>query len=186
MGAELVDFSPLRDSRLPDVDGLIFGGGFPEMFLHELENNVSMKEAIHRAKDAGMPIYAECGGLMYLCEKIRGFDGDAYDMAGLVPGVCVMQKKLQRVGYVTGRALRRSIIADEGDILKGHEFHFSLLDCGDDFPWAYDLKGTRQKEGHLEGFAEGNVLASYLHLSFEGNPKAAEKFMASCEAFHNR
>lgn len=186
MGAELVDFSPLRDSRLPDVDGLIFGGGFPEMFLHELENNVSMKEAIHRAKDAGMPIYAECGGLMYLCEKIRGFDGDAYDMAGLVPGVCVMQKKLQRVGYVTGRALRRSIIADEGDILKGHEFHFSLLDCGDDFPWVYDLKGTRQKEGHLEGFAEGNVLASYLHLSFEGNPKAAEKFMASCEAFHNR
>ncbi len=186
MGAELVDFSPLRDSVIPDVDGLIFGGGFPEMFLHELENNLSMKESIRKAASSGMPIYAECGGLMYLCRKIQGFDGDAYEMAGLVPGVCEMQKKLQRVGYVTGKALRKSIIADEGDILKGHEFHFSTLACEDDFPWAYDLKGTRQKEGHLEGFARDNVLASYLHLSFEGNPKAADKFLASCAAYKKR
>ena len=186
MGAELVDFSPLRDSAVPDVDGLIFGGGFPEMFLHELENNLSMKESIRQAASSGMPIYAECGGLMYLCRKIQGFDGDAYEMAGLVPGVCEMQKKLQRVGYVTGKALRKSIIADEGDILKGHEFNFSTLACEDDFPWAYDLKGTRQKEGHLEGFARDNVLASYLHLSFEGNPKAADKFLASCGAYKKR
>ena len=110
----------------------------------------------------------------------------AYEMAGLVPGVCEMQKKLQRVGYVTGKALRKSIIADEGDILKGHEFHFSTLACEDDFPWAYDLKGTRQKEGHLEGFARDNVLASYLHLSFEGNPKAADKFLDSCAAYKKR
>ena len=186
MGAELIDFSPLRDSVVPDVDGLIFGGGFPEMFLHELENNRSMKDSIRQAAASGMPVYAECGGLMYLCRKIQGFDGDAYEMAGLVPGVCEMQKKLQRVGYVTGKALRKSIIADEGDILKGHEFHFSTLACDDDFPWAYNLKGTRQKEGHLEGFARGNVLASYLHLSFEGNPKAADKFLASCLSYKNR
>lgn len=94
-----------------------------------------------------------------------------------------MQKKLQRVGYVTGKALRKSVIADQGDLLKGHEFHFSTLSCGEDFPWAYTLQGTRQKAGHIEGYAKDNVLASYLHLSFDGNPKAAEKWIASCEAF---
>lgn len=72
MGAELIDFSPLRDSVVPDVDGLIFGGGFPEMFLHELENNRSMKDSIRQAAASGMPVYAECGGLMYLCRKIQG------------------------------------------------------------------------------------------------------------------
>lgn len=176
-GATLVDFSPLKDQEIPDVDGLIFGGGFPEMFLHELENNTSMKASIQKAAADGMPIYAECGGLMYLCEKIQGFDGETYDMVGLVPGICVMQKKLQRVGYVTGTALRDSIIAKQGDTLKGHEFHFSTLECGDDFPWAYTLQGTRQKTGHIEGYAKDNVLASYLHLSFDGNPCAADCFM---------
>ena len=141
--------------------------------------------SLQNAVEHGMPVYAECGGLMYLCEGIQGFDGERYDMAGLVPGVCEMQNKLQRVGYVTGKVLRKSIIADEGDILKGHEFHFSTLKSSPDFSWAYELKGTRQKEGHLEGFARNHVLASYLHLSFEGNPKAAEKFIASCEA-HKR
>lgn len=182
-GAELVDFSPLRDSGIPDVDGLIFGGGFPEMFLHELVGNTAMKASIREAAACGMPIYAECGGLMYLCEKIQGFDGDSYEMVGLVPGVCEMQKKLQRVGYVTGKALRKSVIADQGDLLKGHEFHFSTLSCGEDFPWAYTLQGTRQKAGHIEGYAKDNVLASYLHLSFDGNPTAAEKWIASCETF---
>lgn len=185
-GAELVDFSPLQDAEIPEVDGLIFGGGFPEMFLHELENNTSMKDSIRQAAAQGMPIYAECGGLMYLCEKIQGFDGDSYDMVGLVPGICEMQKKLQRVGYVTGKALRKSIIAEEGDTLKGHEFHFSTLACGDDFPWAYTLQGTRQKTGHLEGYAKDNVLASYLHLSFDGNPKAADHFLDSCWEFRNK
>ena len=176
-GATLVDFSPLKDQEIPNVDGLIFGGGFPEMFLHELENNTSMKASIQKAAADGMPIYAECGGLMYLCEKIQGFDGETYAMAGLVPGTCVMQKKLQRVGYVTGTALRDSIIARKGDTLKGHEFHFSTLECADDFPWAYTLQGTRQKTGHIEGYAKDNVLASYLHLSFDGNPQAADHFM---------
>lgn len=84
---------------------------------------------------------------------------------------------------MTGKALQPSILADQGDILKGHEFHFSTLECSVDFPWAYSLKGTRQKEGHLEGYVSKNVLASYLHLSFEGNPKAADKFIASCLSY---
>lgn len=81
------------------------------------------------------------------CEKIQGFDGDSYEMVGLVPGVCEMQKKLQRVGYVTGKALRKSVIADQGDLLKGHEFHFSTLSCGEDFPGHILFRGHGRRQG---------------------------------------
>ena len=180
-GATLIPFSPLRDKALPEADGVLFGGGFPEMFLTELEENESMKASIRSAKEKGMPIYAECGGLMYLCQGIAGFDGKTYAMAGLVPAVCRMQKKLQRVGYVTGTALRKSILAEAGETLRGHEFHFSTLE-GDlsHFPWAYDLQGTRQNAPHQEGYAEGSVLATYLHISFEGNPTARDRYLAAC------
>lgn len=185
-GAQLIYFSPLRDTCLPDVDGLIFGGGFPEMFLERLEENKLLQEDIRKQANKGMPIYAECGGLMYLTEKIEGFNNKAYQMVGLVPGVCKMQEKLQRVGYVTGKVLEPSILADVGDVLKGHEFHFSLLECRPDFPWAYELQGTRQKEGHMEGYSAQNVLASYLHISFDGHPKATKKLIESCVNFREK
>lgn len=185
-GAVLIPFSPVRDAALPDADGLIFGGGFPEMFLKELSGNRPMKEAIAAAARRGMPVYAECGGLMYLCRQIVGFAGETYDMAGLVPAVCRMQEKLQRVGYVTARALRDSVVARTGDTLRGHEFHFSLMECDSDpFPFAYALKGTRQKESHLEGYACGSVSASYLHMNFDGNPDAADRFIEACRRYHS-
>lgn len=182
-GAELIYFSPLRDTKLPDVDGLIFGGGFPEMFLKELEKNISLRNDIKKQANKGMPIYAECGGLMYLCHEIIGFNDEKYSMVNIVPARCRMQKKLQRVGYVTGTALCKNILANKGDILKGHEFHFSILEGEDDFSWAYELQGTRQKESHLEGYAKGNILATYLHISFDGEPKAAKKFIESAKEF---
>lgn len=182
-GAEIIEFSPLRDKVVPKADGIIFGGGFPEMFLTELMGNISMKRSIRSCAENNMPIYAECGGLMYLCKSIRGFDGECYEMTGVVPAVCKMQKTLQRIGYVKGTALLHSIIADKGDTLRGHEFHFSTLECDDVFPWAYNLRGSRQKEEHAEGYSNKNVLASYLHLSFDGNPKAAEKFIEACEHY---
>lgn len=183
-GATLVPFSPIRDSEIPDADGLVFGGGFPEMFLKELSGNVSMKESIVKAAARGMPIYAECGGLMYLCRQIAGFSEETYDMVGLVPAVCRMQKKLRRVGYVTAKALQKSVAADPGETLLGHEFHFSELEPDTaDFPWAYEMVGTRQKDAHRDGYAAGNVLASYLHMNFDGNPTAADRFLANCETF---
>lgn len=186
-GAELVPFSPMTDSGLPEVDGLIFGGGFPEMFLAELSGNAAMKAAIRRAADKGMPIYAECGGLMYLCRQIVGFENETYDMAGLVPAVCRMQKKLQRVGYVTAKPIRKSVAACPGDTLRGHEFHFSILESDiSDFPWAYDLQGTRQSESHKEGYAKENVLASYFHMNFDGNPIAADRFISACAAYREK
>lgn len=184
LGAELVPFSPISDKEIPDVDGLVFGGGFPEMFLTELSGNLSMKDSIREAAAAGMPIYAECGGLMYLCREIVDFEGETYEMAGLVPAVTRMQKKLQRVGYVTATALAESVAAPKGGQLRGHEFHFSTMEPDtEDFPWAYELQGTRQKEGHKEGYAKGNVLASYLHMNFDGNPEAGERFVGMCEAY---
>ena len=184
-GAELIPFSPLRDETVPAVDGIIFGGGFPEMFLHELERNESMKLSIRELALKGIPIYAECGGLMYLCKKIQGFADEAYDMVGIVPAICKMQKKLQRVGYVTGKALSSNIIAEKDDELKGHEFHFSIMEGQEDFLWAYSLQGTRQKTPHKEGYSHGNILASYLHLSFDGNPKAAEQLIKNCMKYRD-
>ena len=183
-GAELIPFSPLADETIPDVDGLLFGGGFPEMFLEKLAANVSLKTSIKNARDAGMPIFAECGGLMYLCREIFDFEEKEYEMVGLVPAVCRMQKKLQRVGYVTAKALRESILAQAGETLRGHEFHFSTMEPdASDFPWAYELMGSRQKEAHREGYAAGAVLASYLHINFDGSPAAADRFLSACRAY---
>lgn len=187
MGAELIRFSPLTDTSVPDADGLIFGGGFPEMFLDTLRDNTAMQESIRQAAAAGMPIYAECGGLMYLCRSISDFEGRMYPMTGLVPADCRMQKKLQYVGYVKGTALRSSVLADKGDVLTGHEFHFSLLDgLASDFPYAYSMKGTRRRETHAGGYANGHLLASYLHLSFDGNEKAGRHFITECESFRRK
>lgn len=189
-GAELVYFSPLHDANLPAVDGLFFGGGFPEMFLSFLENNKSMREQIKAAGLAGMPIYGECGGLMYLCESIASFDGKKYEMVGLVPQVCEMQSNLQRVGYVTAHAICDNILLEAGEEIRGHEFHFSTANPTGDatqFPWAFSMQGTRNSKSHLGGYVnstgKGNILASYLHINFAGNDGAANRFVTACEAF---
>lgn len=189
IGATLVPFSPLYDEKIPkDVNGLIFGGGFPEMFLKTLSSNQSMIESIRAAVAQTIPVYAECGGLMYLCRELRDFDGRAYSMVGVVPAATEMQQKLQRVGYVTAKARRESVIAVPGMKLRGHEFHFSKLvpDDEETFPWAYELQGTRQRESHLEGYAQNNVLASYLHIAWDGNEESAQRWIQSCLTFKER
>lgn len=186
-GAELVYFSPLRDKQLPEVDGLVFGGGFPEMFLTELSGNRAMKRALQAAHEESMPIYAECGGLMYLCETITDFEGQPYPMVGLVPANCVMQERLQRVGYVTAEAAADNILAARGEKLRGHEFHFSTTEPsmeafpeGKKFPWAFCLEGGRKQQTYQGGYVEGNLLASYLHINFAGSRPAARRFLSVC------
>ncbi len=183
MGAEIIPFSPLNDENLPHVDALIFGGGFPEMFLDKLAQNTVLKEKIRNVAKNGMPIYAECGGLLYLSHEIIDFGGVSYPMVGLVPASAKMETKLQRVGYVEASAQRESIFCRKGDVLRGHEFHFSSLTTKHDFPWAYRLQGSRQSESHLEGYAVGNVLASYLHLAFDGNESATKRFLSIVEKY---
>lgn len=185
-GAELVYFSPLADARLPeDIHGLYIGGGFPEMFLKELAGNQAMKESLKRAAGAGMPLYAECGGLMYLAEAIVDFAGQAYPMVGIIPGKAQMQKKLEALGYKTGEVQNDNILAKKGDKVRGHEFHWSrLTSLPETLPAAYRLSGGKGKEDRAEGFVlPGNVLASYLHLHFAAHPRLARNFVASCRRF---
>ncbi len=186
LGAELVPFSPLNDRGLPAVDGLIIGGGFPEMFLHRLSANTPMLEAIRGAVRGGLPAYAECGGLMYLAKEIAAFDGRAFPMVGLVPAVCRMESRLQTVGYVEATALGDNVLCRAGEILRGHEFHFSRMELtcpADDFDWAFQFRKMRTGNVYLGGFAAGSLLAAYLHMHFAGNRAAAAGFIARCRAF---
>ncbi|TWH48339.1 cobyrinate a,c-diamide synthase [Sporomusa sp. KB1] len=187
-GAEIIPFSPLTDKQLPTVDGIILGGGFPEMFVRELSANIGMRQDILQAAKAGMPIYAECGGLMYLARQITDFDGQTYDMAGVIPAVCQMQSKLETVGYVEAKALTNNVLCTTGESLRGHEFHFSRMVpevSSGEFPWAFAFKKMRTGAVYQGGYAAGNVLASYLHMHFAGNRQAAEQFVTRCAQYRH-
>ncbi len=186
-GADIVPFSPLKDSRLPNVDGIILGGGFPEMFIKELAANTLMRQNILEAAQQGMPIYAECGGLMYLSRQITDFDDQTYDMVGVIPAVCQMQSKLETVGYVEAKALTNNVLCIKEHTLRGHEFHFSRMypdRSGEEFPWAFEFKKMRTGAIYQGGYAAGNVLASYLHMHFAGNRQAAQQFVEKCAQYH--
>ena len=186
LGAEIIPFSPLNDPLLPAVDGLLFGGGFPEMFVSQLAANVSMRQSIATASQGGMPIYAECGGFMYLSKKIIDFDGLEYEMVGVIPTSCSMQGKLQTVGYVEATALTDNVLCAAGEHMRGHEFHFSLMnheEISNSFPWAFEFKKVRTGNLYPGGYAHGNLLASYLHMHFSGNEPAAARFIQKCSEF---
>ena len=185
-GAELVPFSPLHDQILPaGLDGIYIGGGFPEIFINELAHNVSLINEIRIAGSSGMPVFAECGGLMYLSREIVDFDGNRYQMAGLVPGVCIMEKKLVGMGYVEAESLTDNILGLKGQKARGHEFHYSRIeaDSNKDFNYAYRVVRNRYREPVIDGYAGGSVLASYVHHHFASNPGLAEGFIRSCNEY---
>ncbi|MEC4983592.1 MAG: cobyrinate a,c-diamide synthase [Oscillatoria sp. PMC 1068.18] len=180
LGAELIFWSPLADSKLPlGIQGLYFGGGFPEVFAAELTNNKNALHAVKKAIAAGIPTYAECGGLMYLCEQIIDFDGKVWDMVGILPNQAVMSKKLT-LGYRHATALENTFLFAAGTTIRGHEFHRSRL--------RYTLKNPlfklttyhRQTPATLEGFNKKNLHASYLHLHFGTNQQIPQQFLINC------
>jgi cobyrinic acid a,c-diamide synthase len=185
-GAEIVTFSPMADPALPPgSNGVYIGGGFPEVFLAELEANTSMKQSIKDAVASGMPVYAECGGLMYLSQGIADFQGNRHEMVGVLPGCCEMQNKLQRLGYTTAKALKSTPIAEKGQPIKGHLFHWSRLDAPAGTLAAYHITDPKEQ---LEGFVLGpkdNLLASYLHLHFGSDYRLAKRFVETCTAVGN-
>ena len=189
LGAELVSFSPLRDPVLPQVDGLFFGGGFPEMFLEELSVNRSLTKEIKKAALGGMPMLAECGGYMYLCRRVVSFAGVEYPMVDLIPESCRMEKTLQTVGYVEAKALRDNLLCKKGESLRGHEFHFSRMVAENtdlENHRAFQFVKNRTGVQSTGGYAHKDLLASYLHMHFSGNPAAALRFVDKCADYRWR
>jgi cobyrinic acid a,c-diamide synthase len=185
-GAELRFVSPSHDATLPsDTQGVYIGGGFPEMYAGELEANTKFKRALVEAAKAGMPVYAECGGLMYISQGIIDFEGNKHAMVGLVPGWAVMQKKRARMGYAVAEVLRDSILAHSGERLHGHLFHWSKLPEPTERAAYRILEPEEQLEGFILG-TESNILGSYLHLHFGSEPSLAKRFVESCARWSKR
>jgi cobyrinic acid a,c-diamide synthase len=185
-GADLVEFSPLGDTALPtDIDGLYFGGGFPEVFAKGLAENRLFIASLRRAHQAGMPIYAECGGLMYLVETIQDSAGVRHAMVGLLPGVCRLTDRLQNFGYKDVLSLRDSVLGSSGLRTRGHEFHYSVWEGRPD---ATSLYRTRSSHGDAreEGYSVGNLTASYVHLHFDACPEVPRSLIARAATFQRR
>jgi cobyrinic acid a,c-diamide synthase len=179
-GFRIVPFSPLYDTALPEgLDALFLGGGFPEMHLERLSGNRSFMESLRAFAQSGRTIYAECGGYMYLGKAITDFEGKTYPMAGLIPIEAEMTKRLQGMGYRKGVFRRDSFLGVEGSSVHGHEFHYSRVNfCAEEHPEssaAFELiKGGESLR--MDGYAQGNIMASYLHLNFAGHPELLERW----------
>ena len=163
-GAELVFFSPM-EGPMPDVDGLYLGGGYPELYAKELEASPCRSD-IKRAVDDGMPVYGECGGLMYLSESI-GADDKTYRMAGALPARAEMTGRLEALGYVSTKSVHESLFP-AGVGYNGHEFHHSKLLCSGDARFALELSRGKGIEGGKDGVCEHNTIGAYTHAYFTG------------------
>lgn len=177
-GAELVFVDTLHDSALPEIDGLIIGGGFPEMFLRELEANLALRDRIRLAVEAGLPVYAECGGLMYLARRIT-WHGVTRSMVGAIAGDVVMHDKPVGRGYVRLRqtGLAPWSVAADGEELCAHEFHYSSLENLGNVKFAYEVVRGYGIDGRHDGIVYKNVLASYTHLRSVGTVKWVENYL---------
>jgi cobyrinic acid a,c-diamide synthase len=178
LGAELVPFSPLEDSRVPEAHGLYIGGGYPELHAQKLSGNTTMLESVRDFCASGKPVVAECGGLMYLAQSLTDLQGQVFEMAQVIPTRTRMLE-WPVLGYREMVALEDSPIATVGTVLRGHEFHYSALECDFQDSPAYQRKNSNE----LEGFVLGNVLASYLHVHFAADPQLARRFISRAERF---
>ncbi|MDT8419789.1 MAG: cobyrinate a,c-diamide synthase [Desulfuromonadales bacterium] len=177
-GAELVPFSPLEDAGLPQgLDGLYLGGGYPELHAEQLSANHRLLDQVRNVAEAGMPIYAECGGFMLLCRAINGLP-----LAGVFPLDVRMLPKRRALGYRTVELLHDTLLGPAGTRARGHEFHYSDVDGGADLPFCYRLGRRDGEELGREGYRYRNVLGSYVHLHFASNPQLAENFVNCCVA----
>ncbi len=182
-GAELVSFDTMQDTQLPVVDGIFIGGGFPEVHMQALQLNLSLRQDLRRAIEAGMPVYAECGGLMYLTRSLR-WHGQTCEMVGALPADTVMHERPQGRGYVRLRPAGPGLWpAPAPAEIRGHEFHYSSLENVDpDLEYAYDVVRGTGIDGRHDGIIYKNTLACYSHIrDLESNHWAA-RFVAFVRA----
>lgn len=184
LGIDAVPFSPMEDKKLPgEIAGLMFGGGYPELYLPRLSQNESMRGQIKEAIEAGIPCFAECGGFMYLHENLKGRDGKSWPMVGAVEGESYPTENLGRFGYVTLTANRDNLLCAQGEQLKAHEFHYwDSTSPGDAF---HARKPLRKRNWNCVQARE-NLFAGYPHIYFYSNTQAALRFAKACLAWSRR
>ncbi len=177
-GAILKFFSPIKDKKIPKCDGLYIGGGFPEVLGNLLEKNQTMKKTIKKLSEDSLPIYAECGGLMYLTKSIV-YHNKKYKMVGLFDAETKMTQKM-RLNYTKGKITAKTLISEKPHNFQGHEFHYSQLDSvSSDSKFAYDLEIGEGIKKHQDGMMQHNTLASYGHLYFDSS-NYAQIFVKNC------
>ena len=180
LGLNIKYFSPMEDKQLPKCDYIYIGGGFPEIFGKELHENKEIRQAILNAHENNIPIYAECGGLMYLGTKLEDQNKNVFDMVGIFNGCSKMTSSLKRFGYCLGEATEDTILSKKGDIIKGHEFHHSIFESNE--KCAYHMKKIKDDKVIDEwegGYSKNNTLATYLHTHFYNNLDCIAKFLNS-------
>ena len=170
-GIEIIEFSPLRDHKLPAyISGLIFGGGFPEVFGAALAENTAMRREIKSAIEIGLPCYAECGGLMYLAEELIELGGKRHPMVGVVPGAVIMTRTLQNFGYCVAET-------SESQAYHGHEFHYSRWEREEECSNRWRVGRRRGGPRRSEGYQAHRLHASYVHLFWKQNPGFLNHFL---------
>lgn len=183
-GARLEFFSPISDSKPPECSGLYIGGGFPEVLGQPLAKNRGMKRAIRKLADDSMPIYGECGGLMYLTKSIE-YENKRYQMVGLFDAQTSMEKKMV-LNYTRATAISDCLVARRSSRIFGHEFHYSELNSvARDAKFAYELSAGRGIKNGKDGLLAHNTLASYMHLYFDRS-KHAPIFVNKCVLYSRR
>ncbi len=183
--ANIVVIDSLKDKKLPKLDGLYIGGGFPEVFAEELERNRSLRRDIYEFCDSGKPVYAECGGLMFLGESIITEEGE-FEMVGFFPFKTEMHRKFQALGYCVYRAIRSNVISKRGDTVVGHEFHYSKVIPTGKLEFAYRVKRGRGIDGEYDGVVKKNTLANYIHIHVLSYPTMVRRFVQFAKAYKER
>ncbi|NLM52763.1 MAG: cobyrinate a,c-diamide synthase [Firmicutes bacterium] len=181
LGAELVPFSPLHDARLPaNCQGVLLGGGFPEMYAKALAANQALRRELKVKAEAGMPIYAESGGYMYLAQALTTIEGETYPMCGIFPGRARMHTNRQALGYVEVKGTVDNKLLPPEESCRGHEFRWSEMEAAGS-SYLY-----RTREQTFRGERKYNCFGSYIHLHFFSNPRLPQRFLKLCsETFTN-
>ena len=184
-GFEIVPFSPLRDSEVPTaIDMFYFGGGYPENHAARLSANQRMRRSILSHHQRQIPMYAECGGFMYLCRSLSDMDGFVHDMVGIFPCDTAMNKRLRRLGYRQARLQRDCLLGNRGDTLHGHEFHYSEVVNQPSADERSDSLYLLDNNSH-EGYSVGAALGSYVHLHFGGTGSAIDHIYYQLSGNHS-
>lgn len=184
LGAQLVEFSPLHDPQLPDdLDGLLLGGGYPELYADTLSQNRTLMAQIKAALQNGLPCIAECGGFQYLCEQLEGADSKSYSMVGFLPGSSFRTPSLRRFGYVRLTAQKDNLLCKKGEGFAAHEFHYwDSQHCGNG---CIAQKPYRRSSWECV-VCDENFWAGYPHLYFYANVQMAKNFLNRCNRFHTQ